>query len=289
MEIINDKPNNKIITSVDAHNYLIQNIELKSLKKIDCFLTIYLNENNEVLYIKTIEKKKTDSDIEIVGQILDFDKNLNVDSLIVCHKPIKSKGIDPEKQIANMLIDRAFFSFVNVLDYQWLFNEKYYHSMFEHKNVAFRKHSFNQKRTIKQNEQYTSCTNLQELFDMDIDKLENIIKLEYDKISCADGLLVWEIIDIDLYGYMELRFRSVLPWELNLPRTKMYLVGIFKEYMKAKDRIMEFINKSNLYDKYLLFRFDYKEYHNVRNAEKAKRQECHNTSLNSINHLQIVR
>lgn len=271
METKNDKP--KITTSVDAHNYLIQNIELKSLKKNDCFFAIYLNENNEVLSLKTIEKKKTELDLEIVGQILDFDKNLNVNSLIVFHNPVKNKGVLSEIPIANMLIDKSFFACIDVLDYQWLSNDKYYHSMFDHKNVNFGKYSSKKKETIRKNEQYTSNTNLQELFDMDVDKLKKMLELEHEKISSADSFIFWELIDSDYLKYSELRFNSVFPWKFELPLTKMYLVGIFKEYMKVKDRIMKFINESNLYDKYLFSIFDYSEYRKKRAEEKAAIEE----------------
>lgn len=263
----------KITTSNNAHDYLIQNIKLESFKKLECFFAIYLNGESEVLDIKTIEKKKKDSDLEIVSQILDFDKNLDVDSLIVFHMPIKNNGIEPQIQIANMLIDKACFACVNVLDYQWLFHKKYYHSMFDHENINFGKHRYAQKRTIKKNEQYTSSTNLQELFEMDVDKLKNIIELEYDKIFNADSFLYFEIIGTDLYKYMELRFRSTLPWNFELPLTKIYLVGIFKDYMKAKDLIIDFINRSNLYDSYLYYRFDNSEYHKRRNLAKVAIEE----------------
>ena len=149
MESTNDKLSKKIITTIDAHNYLINNIELKSLKKTDCFFAMYLNENAEVLYIKTIEKRITDSDIEIVSQILDFDETLNVNSLIVFHKPLKSKGIDAETAIANLLIDKAFFAVVNLLDYQWIFSPEHSHSMFKYKNVNFGKHSLAKTQRIK--------------------------------------------------------------------------------------------------------------------------------------------
>lgn len=273
METKNEKPNNKIVTTDDAHNYLIQNIELKSFKKMDCFFAIYLDVDIEVLYIKTIEKKKTDSDLEIVGQILDFDKNLNVDSLIVCHKPLKNKGIEPESHFANMLIDKACFACINVLDYQWLFDTKYYHSMLHHKNVDFRKHSYQSKRIIKKNEKYTSNSNFQELFDMDIDKLKNIVELEYERIDSAYSFIFWELFNTDYYKYAELTPKLICAYKFELPLTKLYLVGIFKDYMKAKDQIIDFIIKSNRYDRYLLSILSYSEYKRMLEIEKVAIEE----------------
>lgn len=287
METKNDKP--KITTSVDAHNYLIQNIELKSLKKNDCFFAIYLNENNEVLSLKTIEKKKTELDLEIVGQILDFDKNLNVNSLIVFHKPVKNKGVLSEIPFANVLIDKSFFACVDILDYQCLFHEKYYHSMFEHKNVDFGKYSYQKKRTIKKDEQYSSSTNLQDLFDMDVNKLKKIIELEFDKISVIDSFVCWEIIDTDLERYTDMRFKSVFPWDMKEPLSKIYLISVFNDYMKAKNRLLSFVIKSNRYEKYLFYRFNYDEYHRLRKQKEATK----NTRVmqvkwqNSINIIQF--
>ena len=275
----------KITTSNNAHDYLIQNIKLESFKKLDCFFVIYLNEESEVLDIKTIEKKKIDLDIEIVSQILEFDKNLNVDSLIFFHKPIKNNGIETEIQISNMLIDKAFFACVNVLDYQWLFHKKYYHSMFDHENINFGKHRYAQKRTIKKNEQYTS---LQELSDMDVNQLKDLINLEYDKISLIDSFVCWEIIDNDLYSYMDMRFESVLPWAMKEPLSKIYLITVFNDYMKVKNRLLSFVIKSNRYEKYLFYRFNYDEYHRLR-----KQKEAANTRVmqvqrhNSINIIQF--
>lgn len=257
----------KINTTADAFNFLLKCAKIKKHRSIDYFFTIYLNGTNQVLDFKIIQKKKTELISDIISQILTFDQNENISCLIVFHQPAKWVEFELEKDIANQIADKAFFSLVNILDFICLYSPKYYESMHDKNIQIANKYRHRLNNTIRKNEKTEYST--QELFEMQITTIKNLIDLEFYKISLIDSFVCWEIIDNDLERYTDMRFKSVSPWNLKEPLSKIYLITVFNDYMKAKNRLLSFVIKSNRYEKYLFYQFNHDEYHRLRKQKEV--------------------
>jgi len=89
---------------------------------VEHFFAIYLNRDIEVIGLKTIIKEDIYSDADIIKQILSADLDLNVSGFIVCHYHPTNTLVASEDdiEIANKLINAAFFSCMWFHDYQLL-------------------------------------------------------------------------------------------------------------------------------------------------------------------------
>lgn len=277
----------KINTTTDAFNFLLKCTKIKKHRSIDYFFTMYLNGTNQVQDFKIIQKKKTELISDIISQILTFDQTENISCLIVFHQPAKWVEFEFEKDIANQIADKAFFSLVNILDFICLYSPKYYESMHD-KNIQIAdKYRHELNNTIRKNEKIEYST--QELFEMQITTIKNLIHLEFCKISLIDSFVCWETIDSDLERerYMDMRFKSVFPSNSKEQLSKIYLITVLNDYMKAKNRLLSFVIKSNRYEKYLFYQFNHDEYHRLRKQKEAAK----NTKVMRVqwhNHINII-
>lgn len=297
MKLTKKQPLVKLRNTGDVRRFMVQNIELDAIQAQEHFFIIYLNSDIEVIGLKTICKEDINSDADIIRQILSADLDLNINGFIVCHNYQSNTLVVSEDDIefANKLINAAFFSCMYFYDYQVL-NSYGYLSMHDTSIVNFDKHRYFRQRTIKQNERFTIMTPTQELFDMGGQDLYEWVITEYYKIDCLNSFVFFELFPEDQEKLRSIEFDAVRADTLKQPLTKMFLVSLFKEYMIIKERLMKFVNESNLYGRYLSYLYDFNQYNVANDAEKArkkdekaKKQRCFILPIKSENHLQIVR
>lgn len=262
-----NEPLTKIITTSDAHAFLIQNAKIKNHRTIDHFYILYLNGKNHVLGFRIVAKRNKDSLTDSINQIINTNQQKEVFSLLIFHQPASYIKFDQQKEIANEITDRAFFAHLNVIDYVILYTSKYYESMYEMNNPIINKHLKKIQNTVRIDEQSEYST--QDLFDMDIKQLENLIRFECNRIFSLDSFLCFEIVDQCYEEYMNVRFDCTRYWNLEKPLTKTYLVSVLNDYERAKKRILTFVVKLNLYEKYLSYLFDFDSYHKQREQTKS--------------------
>ena len=294
------QPGIKLKNSSDVYKFVVQNVDSVEMSGRECFIAIYLNCSNETIDFKNIIKGTTNSISDITRQIFNIDQKLEVSSMIVCHsyQIFKRNYLlnysEFDIDLVNALIDASFFSGIWMLDFQ-IMNKLYAESMLKNSTVDFNKHKCFQRITIKQNEYYNRSTDTQELFDMDISELKNLVFWEHNKITDADSFVGLQIIDLDYQKYKDIRFNSVHTYDFDKNLTKVFLVRIFKEYMIIKERLLKFINESNLYPMYLSSMFDYLQYSNFKKAEEERTKETekkitkeNKQRVNCSNQLRIV-
>lgn len=265
-----NEPLTKISTTNDAHAFLLKNVEIKNHRTIDHFFVLYLNGKNQVLDFWVVEKRKKDHLTDTINQIINISQQKGVFSLLIFHQRARYIEFEQEKEIANEIADKAFFVHLNIIDYVVLYSSKYYESMHEKNIPIINKHLRKINKTIKIDEQSRYST--QDLFDMDIKQLENLVRVEWNRVSAIDLFLCFEIVHQRLDEYMNVRFECTPYLKLATPLTKTYLISVLNDYEKAKNRILSFVVKLNLYKKYLFYLFDFEEYSRLRDQDKAARQ-----------------